>query len=58
MSNVRRLGPAGGAPGLSKREVARINELLERLDPRVGEPGSVPGEIVLSRGREAGPLAA
>ncbi len=32
-------------------EMARINALLDRLDPKVGQPGGVPGEIILSPGR-------
>ncbi|MGI9538619.1 MAG: hypothetical protein ACR2N6_00545 [Miltoncostaeaceae bacterium] len=34
---------------------AHIERLLDRLDARVGEPGGVPGEIVLRPGRA--PLA-
>jgi hypothetical protein len=48
----------GGAPALSDQERARIEALLDRLDPKVGEPGSVPGEVVLFPGGERRPIAA
>jgi hypothetical protein len=48
----------GGAPALSDQERARIEALLERLDPKVGQPGSVPGEVVLFAGGDTRPLAA
>jgi hypothetical protein len=48
----------GGAPALNEQERARIEALLDRLDPKVGQPGSVPGEVVLFPGGDSRPLAA
>jgi hypothetical protein len=39
-------------------EMARINALLDRLDPKIGEPGGIPGEIILSPGRAPNELVA
>lgn len=51
---VRRRHGAGRAAA-DDPDWTRIERLLDRLDARVGEPGGVPGEIVLRRGRR--PLA-
>lgn len=58
MGTVTDLDRAAGPASLSPREVARITALLDRLDPRVGEPGSVPGEVIVSPGRTGGPRLA
>lgn len=42
---------AATSASVADLDTARINALLDRLDPRIGEPGGVPGEIILNPGR-------
>ena len=58
MTRMRDGRRTGGAPALSEQERAHIEALLDRLDPKVGQPGAVPGEVLLFPGGDTRPLAA
>lgn len=45
--------PGAGRSAPDDPDWTRIERLLDRLDARIGEPGGVPGEVVLRRGRRS-----
>jgi hypothetical protein len=52
MRSTTRRNRSATSAQVADLDTARIQALLDRLDPKVGVPGGIPGEIILDPGRD------